>query len=102
MTRLALRTQTRWRELGKRCNRNFFRLLQARAIKRTLTEILDLVTGTLVTAAADLCRVGSRFYTRLYTPDPVDPAAIELLLSKLPESAFDWNGSIEGPRSELQ
>jgi len=87
MTRLALRTQTRWRELGERCNRYFFRLLQARSIKRTLTEILDPITGTLVTAAADLCLIGRRFYTKLYTPDPVDPAAIEFLLSKLPESA---------------
>ena len=87
MTRLALRSQTRWRELGERCTRYFFRVLQARASKRTLTEILDPSTDSLVTAPEDLCRVGRSFYTKLYSPDPVDQSAITQLLSTLPESA---------------
>lgn len=85
--RLGLRTQSRWREMGERCNGYFFRLLQSRAIKRTLTEILDPITDRLVTAAEDLCRIGRQFYCNLYTPDPVDDASIAAILSSLPDSA---------------
>lgn len=67
MTGLGLRTQLRGREMGERCTKYFFRVLKARAIIRTITQLRVPNTNVEVSAPADLCRVGRTFYNNLYT-----------------------------------
>jgi len=87
MTGLALRTQLRWREMGERCTKYFFRVLKARAIKRTITQLRVPNTNAEVSDPADLCRVGRTFYNNLYTPDPISQDDVTSLLSNIPAEA---------------
>ncbi|KAF9542195.1 hypothetical protein EC957_002277, partial [Mortierella hygrophila] len=87
MNAWAVRTQLKWREFGERCTKYFFRVLNSRAAKRTITALRPSGLEETVSAPRDLCDVGRAFYQRLYTPDPIDANAVDLLLSKLPDQA---------------
>lgn len=87
MNAWAVRTQLKWREFGERCTKYFFRVLNARAAKRTITELRAPDSADTVSSPKDLCRVGRSFYQKLYTPDPTDHEAVDELLSNLPALA---------------
>ena len=87
MTSLAIRTQTKWQDLGERCNKYFFRVLRSRQTKRNIIRLRCPATQTYVTDPTGLCRVSRAFYSKLYTPDPVDEEAIQELIDSLPNSA---------------
>lgn len=87
MTGWALRTQMKWREFGERCSKYFFRVLKARATKRTITHLKVPNSSDIAHTPHGLCSVGKAFYQKLYTPDPIDQDAIDLLLSHVPQAA---------------
>lgn len=87
MNAWAVRTQLRWREIGERCTRCFFRVLKSRATKRTITHLKVPDSDITVSSPSDLCGVGKSFYQKLYTPDLIDNAAVRELLSNLPALA---------------
>ena len=76
MTSLAIRTQTKWQDLGERCQ-----------TKRNIIRLRCPATQTYVTDPTGLCRVSRAFYSKLYTPDPVDEEAIQELIDSLPNLA---------------
>ncbi|KAF9115426.1 hypothetical protein BGX30_006291 [Mortierella sp. GBA39] len=83
MNAWAVRTQPKWRELGERNTKYFFRILKSRATKRTIIHLKIPDSDDTVPSPDDLCRVGKSFYRKLYTLDPINNTAVQELLSNL-------------------
>ncbi|KAG2233294.1 hypothetical protein INT48_001606 [Thamnidium elegans] len=62
-----LRSATRWRELGERNNKYFYKIIKSRQSRQTIQA--------------------RKFYTELYTPDDMDETAVQSLLANFPEEA---------------
>ncbi|KAG0768661.1 hypothetical protein G6F62_013431 [Rhizopus arrhizus] len=83
---LALRSGIRWRELGELSAGYLKRAIATRATRQMIPSLIHPVTKVLCSSRVDMLDAASIFYSDLCSPDPVDPDAIESLLSALPSS----------------
>ncbi|KAG0735766.1 hypothetical protein G6F33_012486 [Rhizopus arrhizus] len=83
---LALRSGIRWRELGELSAGYLKRTIATRASRQMIPSLIHPVTKVLCSSRVDMLDAASTFYSDLYFPDPVDPDAIESILSTLPSS----------------
>ncbi|KAG0779319.1 hypothetical protein G6F21_012635 [Rhizopus arrhizus] len=85
---LALRSGIRWRKLGELSAGYLKRTIATRASRQMVPSLIHPVTKVLCSSRVDMLDAASPFYSDLYSPDPVDPDAIESLLSALPSSLW--------------
>ncbi|CAO3669083.1 unnamed protein product [Rhizopus stolonifer] len=75
---------TRWHEQGERNNKYFYRVIQSRQAQQTIQSLRSSTTNEIVTSASDIIQEAQAFYRKLYSPDPIDDAAVTNLLHNIP------------------
>ncbi|KAG2191466.1 hypothetical protein INT47_003842, partial [Mucor saturninus] len=83
---LALRSGIRWREMGELSAVYLKRTISARQSRQTIPPLLHPSSLSLCSSKDEMLDAAATFYSDLYSPDPIDPAAIDSLLADLPDS----------------
>ncbi|KAG2192648.1 hypothetical protein INT47_006906 [Mucor saturninus] len=83
---LALRSGIRWREMGELSAGYLKRTISARQSRQTIPPFLHPNSLSLCSSKDEMLDAAATFYSDLYSPDPIDPAAIDSLLADLPDS----------------
>lgn len=83
----ALRSGYAWREQGERCTAYFFRSIASRQKKRLVPPLRNEETGLLSSTVEEQLGIAKQFYSKLYTPDPIDQGAIDTFLDAIPTTA---------------
>ncbi|KAG2191215.1 hypothetical protein INT47_005963 [Mucor saturninus] len=83
---LALRSGIRWREMGELSAGYLKRTISARQSRQTIPPLLHPNSLSLCSSKDEMLDAAATFYSDLYSPDPIDPAAIDSLLADLPDS----------------
>jgi hypothetical protein len=81
-----LRSATRWTEQGEKNNKYFFNVIKQRQRQQTMQCIRCPDSNHLHSDTPAMLQEARKFYTQLYTPDPIDEDAINQLLASIPES----------------
>ncbi|KAJ8656559.1 hypothetical protein O0I10_007636 [Lichtheimia ornata] len=79
-----LRSATRWHDKGERNNQYFYRVIKTRQQQQTIQSLKSMDNGTTLTDSRAIIQETRRFYQRLYTPEDIDPTAIDQLLNNIP------------------
>ena len=77
-----VRSRVRWTEEGEVSSAYFFRLIKKQSADR-LVAALRCPDGTVVNSAPDLVECFSQFYSDLFSAEPVDLGAQDVLLSNV-------------------
>ncbi|KAG0248671.1 hypothetical protein BGZ95_007912, partial [Linnemannia exigua] len=70
---MAVRSQLKWREFGERYTKYFFRILNTRSSKHTLTDLKIPNSDDTVSSFQDLCRIGKAFLSKTQHTGPHRP-----------------------------
>ena len=81
---LALRAGIRWRDFGELSAGYLKRTVSQRSSKHLIPPLIHRTTREISTTKEDMLDAASSFYQHLYTPEDVDQAAIDSLLTSLP------------------
>ncbi|KAG1471676.1 hypothetical protein G6F56_001984 [Rhizopus delemar] len=80
---LALRASFLWREKGENSAGYLKRTIQQKARLKNISCLRHPVTTVMCHSKDCMLQAASSFYTSLYTPDPIEPEAVDQLFSSL-------------------
>ncbi|CEP13066.1 hypothetical protein, partial, partial [Parasitella parasitica] len=80
----ALKAGKTWREKGEKFAGYIQRTADTQLSQRTIDALFDPTTSTIHTDQENKIRIAQTFYTRLFSPDTVEPHVIEEALSSIP------------------
>jgi exonuclease III len=80
----ALKAGKNWREKGEKFAGYLKHTATTREAQRSIHALLDPATNTAFTDQPNKLRIAKHFYSSLFTPDLVEPAVTEELLSSIP------------------
>ncbi|KAG0762198.1 hypothetical protein G6F62_002864 [Rhizopus arrhizus] len=81
-----LKAERTWRERGEMKAGCLKRSATTRAVQRSIPRLWDPDSGDICSSRTRMLDVTQKFYTKLYSPEPVCSSALDAMVSKVPSS----------------
>lgn len=96
-----LKAERTWRERGEMKAGCLKRSATTRAVQRSIPRLWDPDSGDICSSRTRMLDVTQKFYTKLYSPEPVCSSALDAMVSKVPSSCRLSKGNSESMASSF-